>query len=235
MSILSREDILDYQQNRGLVIDPFDPDKCEPASYDLLLGKVLKAGFGTLNLRPGEDVTLLGGEWASIMSQEKLKLPTDLCGTYGLRSAVTRRGLIHFGGPQIDPGYEGRLFVSIYNPTLEPIVLRFGDPLFTIIFHKLLTPPETGYEGRFQGQFDFPADDVERMMKMRSKSFSDVFDRVDELDQSVQVLSENLKELRDDVHSIKGILESGKGVLSKLFWVILVAVVGIGVKFIFFE
>lgn len=224
MTVLSRSEILKARASGGLVIEPFDPARCEPASYDLALGKVLKAGHGSVDLGIGEDIIINGGEWGSIMTSEKIEIPLDMSATYGLRSSVTRRGLMFFGGPQIDPGYRGRLFVSIFNATADPIALRFGDPLFTLILHRLGEPSEP-YDGQFQGLYDFPAGDVERMMKMRSKTFSDVFERVDKLDDSVGILRTNLQTLTGDVHDIKGLIGKSQDALVKILWLIVAALV----------
>lgn len=138
MTVLRREDILESVKSGDLSINPFDEEMVEPASYDLSLGKILKAGTGILELEDGEDFILESNAWASIASKEIVTIPDDMCATYGLRSAVTRRGLMYFGGPQIDPGYTGRIFVSIYNPTLESIILRVGKPLFSLDTNKII-------------------------------------------------------------------------------------------------
>lgn len=203
MAVLRREDILEYINNNRILIEPFIEKNLEPASYDLELGSILKAGTGMINLNDGDDFVLQSNEWASVSSKEIIQIPNDLCATYGIRSNITRRGLVHFGGPQIDPGYKGRLFVSVYNPTLEPINLRVGQEFFTIIFHKLTGEVSVPYSGSFQNQTNFPAEDVERMMRIRSENLSSIIDQVEDLDGSVNNLAENLKLLTGDVHEIK--------------------------------
>ena len=122
MAILGRKEIGDKVESGDLKIEPFDKNRIEPASYDCRLGDVLAAGIGRHEWRDGNEFILESNSWASIASEELFDLPNDICASYGIRSGLARRGVIAFGGPQIDPGYNGRIFISLYNPTLEPIV-----------------------------------------------------------------------------------------------------------------
>lgn len=241
MSVLTKKQIVKLRDENKIEVEPFSEHQCEPASYDLKLGHILKAGYGKLKLKKGDDASLKGGEWALVMSEEIIRLPLNICATYGLRSSITRKGLMYFGGPQIDPGYEGRLFVSIFNPTVEPIMLRYGDPLFTLIFHHLDKPVSKPYNGRYQGQYDFPSEDVERMMAMKSRTFSEMFTKVDDLDNSVNLLAKNLDILTNDVHNIRKSLDDSKDMMKNLFYVILSVILTAGVggvaaaiKYLFF-
>ena len=136
-------------------------------------------------------------------------MPNDVSARYGIPSSLARRGLIAFGGPQIDPGYRGKIFVSVYNPTLEPINLRFGQDFFTVLFEEV-SGDCVPYTGKYQDQTDFPVADVEMMMRMRSKNLSDVIDKVETLDGSVSNLASNMEiltrsvtSINQDVHDLK--------------------------------
>ncbi|MFM2390841.1 MAG: deaminase [Pseudomonadota bacterium] len=228
VGILSKEKIMDLVEKGSLNIEPFDPSKAEPASYDMSLGSVLRAGHGRVNITESSDFVLESNTWACIASREVLRLPNNVSARYGIPSSLARRGLIAFGGPQIDPGYRGKIFVSAYNPTLEPINLRFGQDFFTIIFEQVEGECE-GYAGTYQDQTDFPVADVEMMMRMRSKNLSDVIDRVETLDGSVTNLAANMKTLNDSVATITTDLHELKVVIKDyLPWVkIIFGIVGI--------
>ncbi len=227
MSILSKEDILKAVESKELFIEPFNPEKTEPASYDLSVGAILAAGEGLLKLNKDEDYTLQPNDWALLRSDETIKIPLNLCATYGISFSTAKRGLIHFGGPQFDPGYNGKLFTAIYNPTLEPITIRMGQNLFTMIFHHLSSETTVAYSGVMQGKLDFAPEDVERMVRMKSKNLSDVIDRVDNLDKSFISLDENFKlltsnveSLAKDVHKITTEFSNYKPILKKFDWVL---------------
>lgn len=210
MTILARAEIRKLVESGDLLIEPFDEDLLEPASYDCRLGDVLASGEGKVQFEESEDFVLESNSWASISSHEMLTIPRNVCATYGIRSGLARRGVIAFGGPQIDPGYTGRIFISIYNPTLEPIVLRKNQIIFSLILFNISSEDPDGYRGEYQGQRDFPSQDVEFMMRMKSKNLADVIDNVETLDTSVKNLATNLATLTNDVHAIKKMVDDFK-------------------------
>ena len=220
MSVLGRNEIKEKADNGHIIIEPFDEAKIEPASYDCQIGDVLAAGIGRHKWEEDEEFILQSNSWASVSSQESFKLPNDVCASYGIGSSLARRGVIAFGGPQIDPGYEGKIFVSLYNPTLEPIVLKSNQVIMSVIFYELASEVEQGYSGPYQGQQDFPSRDVEFMMRMRSKNLADVIDNVETLDGSVKNLAENLKTLTSDVHEIRRIVNDAKPWLKTIGWIL---------------
>lgn len=215
MGILSKHDLLCKVSSGDLKIEPFKEDQVEPASYDCSLGSILQAGQGRFDFSETSDFVLESNSWACVASQEVLTLPNDICARYGIPSSLARRGLIAFGGPQIDPGYRGKIFVSIYNPTLEPISLRLGQDFFTIIFEEVSGEKHTTYLGSYQDQTDFPVSDVEMMMRMRSKNLSDVIDRVETLDDSVSTLADNMEKLINNVGEINHDVHALKNTVSK--------------------
>ena len=203
MAIISGLTLKRLVEDGDVSISPFSDQNLQPASYDCTLGDVLEAGTGRINLKRGEEFILQSNTWASISSKEVLKLSNAFAASYGIPSSLARRGLIAFGGPQIDPGYRGKIFVSVYNPTLEPIALKQGQDFFTLIVHELDSKLEHGYSGAYQDQTDFHVADVEMMMRMRSKNLSDVIDRVETLDESVTNLADDMKMLNTSVASIQ--------------------------------
>jgi len=220
MAVLGRMEIAQKVSNGDLKITPFQEDKIEPASYDCRLGDVLAAGIGRVDWGSGDEFVLESNSWASIASEEQFEIPGNLCASYGIRSSLARRGVIAFGGPQIDPGYVGRIFVSLYNPTLEPIILKHLQDIMSVVFYELSSEVDRGYSGPYQGQKDFPSQDVEFMMRMRSRNLADVIDNVETLDHSVKHLAENLKTLTSDVHEIRQTVNDVKPWLKVIGWII---------------
>lgn len=220
MAILGRAEIKERTANGDLKIEPFNEERIEPASYDCQLGDVLAASVGRVKWSDGNEFILESNSWASIASEEQFELPNDVCASYGIRSGLARRGVIAFGGPQIDPGYAGRIFVSLYNPTLEPIVLKCRQVIMSVIFYEVTSADDCGYTGPYQGQKDFPSQDVEFMMRMRSRNLADVIDNVETLDHSVKNLADNLKTLTSDVHEIRKIVDDAKPWLKVIGWIL---------------
>ena len=220
MAVISRQDILRKIDNGKLKIIPFSKEHVEPASYDCQLGEILAAGQGRVQWTESNDFILESNSWAAISTNEEFELPNDICATYGIRSSLARRGVIAFGGPQIDPGYHGRIYISLYNPTLEPIVLSKNQEIISVVFAELSSPDEDGYTGPYQGQRDFPSQDVEFMMRMRSRNLASVIDNVEMLDTSVKNLASNLETLTADVHEIKQVISDLKPWAKVIGWLL---------------
>ena len=73
---------------------------------------------------------------AVVCTREKLRIPRYLIARWSLRVTNIYEGLLWTGGPQVDPGWEGPLFCPVYNLAERTVVLKYGDPLFTIDFTR---------------------------------------------------------------------------------------------------
>ena len=202
--MLADSEIRALIETKDIVIDPFDEENLEGASYDASVGRVLIAGRGIVNLR-NERVVLRTGDWAEIESLERFELSTRVAATYGVRSSITRRGIDWFGGPQIDPGYRGRLFVSLFNPSSEPFDLIWGMPLVSLMFHRLAVDA-TPYSGRFQNLDQFPEEDVQRMLTMSAPTLADVVTSVGTLERTVEQLTRTTERMARDIRWVTWLL-----------------------------
>ena len=95
----------------------------QPASYDPRVGE---EGFTTsagavINIKNEGELKIQPGDFALVMTHEKLKLRTNMLGRFGLRSVYARRGLLATVGPQVDPGFEGKLVIGIVNFSSQQI------------------------------------------------------------------------------------------------------------------
>ena len=164
MAVLSRDSIEAAVRAKHLSIKPFHRNGLQPASYDLhlhwnLLISPSRHDRGRqIDLRnePGRKFPVQPGRFVGALSEEYIIMPLSLSARFGLRSEFTRHGLVAFGGIQIDPGFKGRLAVSLFNAGPEPIDLVLGRSMFTLEFNTLDQPASEGYTGEFQDQDDFP-------------------------------------------------------------------------------
>jgi dCTP deaminase len=222
--VITDVEIREAIQDGHLRIEPLESKNIEPASYDLRAGRVLLARRGVIDLR-NEPVVLRHGDWAEIESVELFELPLNLAATVGVRSSLTRRGLVWFGGPQFDPGYQGKAYISAFNASSAPIEITHGMSFATAIFYRLAKNASRPYAGRYQRQVTFPEDDVERMMKMEAYTLSDVIQSVGLLGETVQKLTQTSEKLSRDFEVAKNDL----GWIKTLLIAILIAlVVGVG-------
>lgn len=180
--MLSGRQIRDFVEQDKMRIEPFNPEQLQPASLDLRIGnKILASPVGPEKL--GKLVILnkekLGyaiesGQMVGVISHERIELPLDLCGRFGIRSSLARLGLNAFGGLQLDPGFRGRLIMNLLNVGPEPVTIKLDDILFTIEFERLDEPAEMPYSGPYQDQDDFPEDQYNYIMSAQTTSLAEI-------------------------------------------------------------
>jgi dCTP deaminase len=138
-----------------LGIDNFGAECVQPASYDLRIGHLV---YAPPNPDKPFDLSHNGGIYkippygnAVLMTYETLKMPSNILGRIGLKSGFARRGLFASTGPQVDPGFQGKLFVSLLNLMPLSHVISYKETFLTIEFHTLDQEPEKTYDGPYQG------------------------------------------------------------------------------------
>ncbi|MBI4463561.1 MAG: dCTP deaminase [Acidobacteria bacterium] len=215
--MLTDTEIRESIDQGSLKIREFEPKNIEPASYDVRAGRVLVAKRGIVNLR-NEPVVLRHGDWAEIESLEVLELPVNMAASVGLRSSLSRKGINGSVGPQIDPGYHGRVYISVFNASTLPFEITYAMSFATVIFYRLARDASHAYEGKFQGQTTFPEEDVERMLRMEAYTLSDVIRSVGLLEETVNTLTKTSEKMANDLGWVKNLL----------FAILIALIIGIG-------
>ena len=139
-------DEIEYYAKKYKMIEHFDPKSLKPAGYELHLGEDYAIGGkeGKLYDQPGKDELIIPPfEVAIISTKEIINLPRFIIARWNLRVRKVYEGLLWTGGPQVDPGWVGRLFCPIYNLSSEPVKLRLGEPIVLMDFVKT-TPFQKG-------------------------------------------------------------------------------------------
>lgn len=182
MAVLAGKQIARLVEAGKLQIKPFSRKQIQPASYDLRLGKrILASPLGPD--KPGKVIDLSGkspsydiepGQMVSVISSERLELPLDLCGRFGIRSAYSRLGIDAFGGLQLDPGFMGKLIMNLLNVGPEPITITMKKSIFSVAFERLEEPSDVPYSGPYQNQDDFPDDQYNFILNAHTTSLAEI-------------------------------------------------------------
>jgi len=182
MGVLSGRQIRELAKSGNLAIEPFDETLVQPATYDLRLGpKILASPLSADKLgvvieltkvKPNYDIQ--SGQMVGVLSFEKLHLPLNISGRFGIRSAIARKGINAFGGLQLDPGFRGRLTMNLLNVGPEPVTLSLYEPTFSVEFTRLEEEAEVPYSGPYQDQDDFPADQYNYILSARTTSLAEI-------------------------------------------------------------
>jgi dCTP deaminase len=134
LSVLSDREILASLSKRALNITPFSKERLTPAGYDL-------ASLLTIDLN-AKDHKL-------ISTLESVELGAQILATIHLKSSFTREGLIG-SFAIIDPGYKGKLTLSLYNAGTSIIHIKENEPVVQIVFYKIGKPSTQPYSGKYQ-------------------------------------------------------------------------------------
>jgi len=156
--------IVDHQirhlcRTAGLV-EPFNPNLINPASYDVTLGATLLREGGA-----GEDrwvevdiengiYSLAPGEFVLAHTQELIRVPNDLECVFNLKSSRGREGYEHLMAGYIDPGFTGRVTLELVNVNrYHRLPLEHGMRIGQLRFSRLDATPMRSYAvtGRYHG------------------------------------------------------------------------------------
>jgi dCTP deaminase len=167
MAVLTKEEILREIRRGTIQIDPFEEDQVGPGSIDLRLGNEFRVFKKLRNALVVEDAismgdltervvvedsfTLMPGETILGITQERINLPSNICGWLEGRSRFARIGLvIHMTASFVQPGVENRQVLEIGNLAPFPLVLKPGVRICQIILER--TEGEASYRGSFKSQ-----------------------------------------------------------------------------------
>ena len=156
--------IVDYQirdlaRTTGLV-EPFNPDQINPASYDVTLGTtILKEGVGAEPRWIPVDITggvyvMQPGEFILAATEEMVRIPNNLECVFNLKSSRGREGFEHLMAGYIDPGFHGKITLELCNVNRHHrLALEPGMRIGQLRFSRLDATPHRSYAltGRYHG------------------------------------------------------------------------------------
>ena len=190
-------------------IEPFETTQIQPASYDLRVGPVaaVSSSHSKVDVKGKGFLEMTPGDFAIVVCEEVITLDNQHTGRFGLRSKWARKGLIATTGPQIDPGFSGRLNIGLTNLTNKNIALPHLADFLTVEFHKLQEPAKNPYSGVYQNQSSLSDEDLETVLEREVMSLS-------EMNTTLRALSSSVAGLEKSVSSMRWVLGAGIAVLG---------------------
>jgi len=165
------------------VISPFDEERLKNGAYELSLGsQVFQTGTkprAIKNLTKKEKIYIEPGQFALLLTEEKVKIPNEKIAFISIKASVKFNGLVNVSGFHVDPGFEGKLLFSVYNAGPSTIVLSQGTSYFPIWIAEL-SESQT-YHGTHSGQDQIPDDPVRALSQGELASPNELSKRIDEV------------------------------------------------------
>lgn len=106
-------------------------------------------GWRRVEAAPHDVITIKPGELILARTAERFHVPSDCAAAIEGRSSFARLGLsVHAAGGFINPGYTGRMPLTLYNQSPFTLRVPVGTPLCQIMFIALGDPPKADYATR---------------------------------------------------------------------------------------
>lgn len=177
-----------------IILENFSENSLQPASYDMRIGE---EGFTSdskvvTNIKEKGVLVLKRGDFGVVSTHEIIELPSDYTARIGLRSYFSRKGLVATTGPQIDPGYRGKLFIGLINLSPSDLALTYKQPFCTIELHKLEEPASNPYDGPYQDQLELTDKEIDPLIHHEGLSFPQLFTVLETLSRDVGRLADKV-------------------------------------------
>ena len=162
--ILSDGDLRKRIDSGDLVVDPLTEESIQPASIDCRLWNhfliVNNQDHKKISMSREiqyteiiqDKITLPPHSFILATTRESIKLPNDMIAFVEGRSSVGRMGLFIQNAGWVDPGFEGRITLELYNANALPIELEPGRRICQLVFGTMKKASINPYKGKYQGQ-----------------------------------------------------------------------------------
>lgn len=162
--ILSDKTLKRLIAEKTIIIDTLTPESIQPASVDCRLGNhyliVEDTTMREISLSSAiaykevvaEEFVIPPHTFLLATTQEYIKVPNHITAFVEGRSSIGRIGLFIQNAGWVDPGFEGRITLELYNANSLPIKLSAGRRICQLVFCSMDEPAERPYQGKYQGQ-----------------------------------------------------------------------------------
>ncbi|HEX2897193.1 MAG TPA: hypothetical protein VHP63_03995, partial [candidate division Zixibacteria bacterium] len=182
------------QKRLESVVSPYKEDRIKYGAYELSMGsEVYLSNQPTKqHLKSGEQFVIPPGQFALLLTEEKLDVPKDCLAFISIKFSKKKRGLLNVSGFHVDPGFKGRLKFSVYNAGPNDIEITQGTSLFLIWLASLGNETKDSYKGEHQNQETITDEDVASIKgEIASPAFLNK--RLDQLSDRLSTEVEKLK------------------------------------------
>jgi dCTP deaminase len=209
------------------LIDQPDVNNVDCAAYTLAVGPefYVTPSDGAVNpssttlqsLARGQSFAVPPGQFAYVLTEEVVTIPTCAIGFISIRARVKWRGLVNVSGFHVDPGFTGRLLFAVFNAGPVAIHLRRGDPTFLIWFADL--------------DQDVPADSKQGMRPVTHID-TGAINQVSGVIYSIQGLADKIRTTEKELAQRITVLERENSIVKVIAAALLTLLLGLAVQWI---
>jgi deoxycytidine triphosphate deaminase len=169
-----------------------DEECISNASYDLRLGDEYYNDGEIKQLTTHDPfIRIEPYDYAIVTSREAVSFPGDVVGRFDLSVSMFCQGVILSNGPQIDPGFNGKLFCLLFNTSSSEVKIKRGQTYATLEMKKTLSRTTT-YTGKYQGK-EHIKDYLPDNTPIMSGGVYELKKQVESLREDVEEMESNIK------------------------------------------
>lgn len=191
--------------------------------YDFSLSaRVLKAKFkqpmdiDQLPQTRKVDFVVEPGEVVFVLTQETLHLPIDVMAILIPKRKLSHDGIMILGGLSVDPLYEGRLLIGLYNLSSSPYPIIPGKKLIAAQFYKL-TEEEIKDVSKPEVRItDFPGELIRLMQNYKPVSAEALMNSFTNLEMKFDNLLQDLKSKDDWFNKLQDSMDKQEKTIDKI-------------------
>lgn len=165
--ILSDRTLRMWIKQKRLTVNPLTEEQIQPASIDLRLGThflIVKQSEEneiitmdtptTYDSIECEEIIIPPLSFMLATTMETIRLPGYITAFVEGRSSVGRMGLFIQNAGWVDPGFEGKITLELFNASSHPIRLESGRRICQLVFSRMDRGAQNVYSGKYQGQYE---------------------------------------------------------------------------------
>lgn len=214
--ILLAADIRNLVRSHGLIAPFYPEENLANATYDLTAGaKAVMTGGVEHTIRPDSTLKLGAGEYAGIISREKVCIPSNILVHLGPKKRLAYEGIILLSGSVIHPGYEGYCLFVLFNSSGSKRVINLGRKICTAVFYQLdheVPKEELQQADQALLSGNFPAEFLTAMANMELPTLTEVTTKLAGITQIESRIRELERENKDVREPIKNLIASVQAV-----------------------
>jgi deoxycytidine triphosphate deaminase len=198
--------------------------KCaEGVKYDFRVSsKLLKASYkrpiDVEKLSEAEKAELFiePGEMVFILTEERLDLSNTMMAELSPKRKLSHAGILAIGGFCIDPLYQGRLLIGLFNLSSTPFPIIPGKKVIAATFFVLEEQECCNFEKPEAALEDFPDELVQVMQKYRPIAMASITENIQQMQRQVDAIRKEIDSQNDWYKRFEGILDGHNSQIGTL-------------------
>lgn len=191
-----------------------DVSCAEGVKYDFRVSsKLLKASYkrpidvDKLSEKDKAELFIDPGEMVFILTEEHLDLPNNMVAELSPKRKLSHAGILAIGGFCIDPLYQGRLLIGLFNLSSTPFPIIPGKKVIAATFFLLEEQECCEFEHPEAALEDFPDELVQVMQKYRPMVMTSVLENIQQIQRQVDIIQKKMDSQNDWYKRFEGILD----------------------------